>query len=75
MTKLMHKNIRRATYTAGEGFLTSCSKFLTNLNARFPVEKIPLSISSRLRAFLAERNVLVLEASPEGAPMALGMEP
>ena len=67
--KLTHGIHTEATYTAGEGFLTSCLDFLTILIASFPVEKIPSTISLRLRVPLAEGNVLVLESSPEGAPM------
>ena len=60
-TKLKHKIHTEATYTAGEGFLTSCARFPYDLIARFPVETIFSTIFSRPRVLLAKRNILVTE--------------
>ena len=75
ITKLIHEIHTRATYTAGEGFLTSYSDFLTILIARFPVETILSTIFSCLRVPLAEGSVLVSKSSSESALGVLGEEP
>ena len=64
-----------ATYTAGEGFLTLCTRFLTNLIARNSGGDDFSKIRSRPRALLAEGNVLVLKSSRESDLGTLGMEP
>ena len=75
-TNLMHKRQHaKATYTAGEGFLTLCARFLTNLIARNSGGDDFSTIRSRPRALLAEGNVLVLKSSPEDVLGALGREP
>ena len=75
-TNLMHtRKHARATYTAGEGFLTLYARFLTNLIARNSGGDDLSTIRSSPRVLLAEGNVLVLKSSPESAPMALGMKP
>ena len=74
-TKLRHKIVKRATYTAGEGFLTSCARFPYNPIARFSGEGISSTIFSRLCVLLPERSALVPLMLPEDTPMALGMEP
>ena len=65
ITKLKHGIHTEATYTAGEGFLTSCLDFLTILIAGFPEETILSTIFSRLCVPLAEGSVLVSKSSPE----------
>ena len=75
IAKLKACNQTEATYTAGEGFLTSYANFLTILFARIPVETILSTIFSRLCVPLAKKSVLVPELSPEDDLGALGREP
>ena len=70
-TKLTPKLTSESNYTAGEGFLTSCAKILTNLSVRFPETKTFSTSCLRLRVPLAEGNVLVSKILPEGALVTL----